>query len=321
MRLTWRLLQVVIVLGLFALLLWRLDLRDVADALSDTDPVDFAAAVALNLPVGVLFWSRSRLVLGRLGHDIDANVLAPIAVLGNVAGAFTPGSVGELLRGQALAGHARVTARDSFALVLFERGLSLYLMTLGAAVAAAFMWLPAWAGIGAAVAGVAFIFAPAAGAPLLRALSRSEPEEAPSLIARVRGVTARVADICEDVRLVASWTAQTFVIFALNTLQFWLLARGVAGGVSYHDAWLAFSLPTLAGVASFIPLGLGAFDGSIAAILSRVGMTLEQGTVVAILVRAALSLPMLLGALGCYVYLQRRPRPDTVAPTAGDGAV
>ena len=319
MRIPWRLMQVAVVVAVFALLLLQLDLRAVRDALRDADPAYVVAAIALNAPVALLFWTRSRIVMEKLGHYIEPSLLAPIAILGNVAGAFTPASVGELLRGQALAGHASVSARDSFALVLFERGLSLYLMAIGAGVAAAFMWLPAWVAVTSAIAGIVLVGAPVFGAPILRSLARADADvEAPTLATRVRSVSGRLADVCEDALAVAAWTAQTLAIFALNTLQFWLLARGVAGGISYHDAWLAFSLPTLLGALSFIPLGLGAFDGSLAAVLSRLGMTLEEGTAVAVLVRAAISLPMLLLAFGCYVYLERRPRPTAGASTVPD---
>lgn len=309
MRIPWRLVQLAIVAVVFALLLLRLDLDALGDALRDADPAYVVAAIALNLPAAALYWTRSRIVMQRLGHDLPASLLAPIAILGNVAGSFTPASVGELLRGQALAGHASVSARDSFALVLFERCLSLYFLALGAAVAAASMWLPQWLAVAAALGAMALTFVPVVLAPTLRSFAQPAREiETASMIERVRGVAGRLADVCEDAVAVGWWTAQTLVIFALNALQFWLLARGVAGGISYHDAWLAFSLPTLAGVASFIPMGLGAFDGSVAAVLGRLGMTLEQGTVVAIVVRGAISLPMLLLAFACYVYLERRPR-------------
>lgn len=314
MRIPWRIVQIVAVVAIFALLLFQLDLEALGEALRDADPGYVAAAVALNLPVALLFWTRSRVVLLKLGHDIEGGLLAPIAILGNVAGAFTPASVGELLRGQALAGHASVSARDSFALVLFERGLSLYFLAIGAAVAAAFMWLGAWVAVASAVIGITLMCAPVLCAPFLRRFARPADDlETASLVSKVRGVSGRLADVCEDPVAVSWWTAQTLAIFALNTLQFWLLARGVADGISYHDAWLAFSIPTLVGIASLIPMGLGAFDGSIAAVLSRLGMTLEQGTVVAILVRGAISLPMLLLAFGCYVYLERRPRPTSMS--------
>ena len=68
---------------------------------------------------------------------------------------------------------------------------------------------------------------------------------------------------------------------------------------------LPWGVSTLAAVLTLLPLGLGVLDGSLSATLDRLGMTLEQGGIVALLVRAAVTLPLVLAAFACYVYLQR----------------
>jgi|CXWL01.1.fsa_nt_gi uncharacterized membrane protein YbhN (UPF0104 family) len=312
-----RLLQVPAVIAIFALLAWQLDLSAIRRDLREVELWRLAAVVVLNLPVSVLFATRSRTVLARLGHSIDLRLLWPVAVLGNVAGAFTPASVGEMLRANALGAHARVEMKDSAALVLFERAMSLFLMTLGAVGVLAFFWMsPVVAGL--CVFGLVAV---ALGGPILggRLLGMALGSGANtsglvgSMLSRLRNVSGRLRVILDDVRLLVFWSAQTAAIFAINTLQFWLLARSLSSGIRLDEAWLAFCLPTLVGVLSLIPLGLGAFDGSVAAAFDRLGTTLEQGAVVAVVVRAAISLPMLLLALLSYLYLARR----LPAPAAG----
>ncbi|MBI5289525.1 MAG: flippase-like domain-containing protein [Chloroflexi bacterium] len=316
-----RLLQVPIVLAIFALFVWRLDVGSVGDALQELEPWQIIVVIALNLPVAALYATRSHLVLLRLGHRIRPSLLAPVAVLGNVAGSFTPASAGEFLRAEALGSHAGVSLKDSAALVLFERVTSLYLMALGAVATFSFLAFPA--GVASLIGGacvVGLVLPLVVGRLLDRMPENVSSDGALASVAqrRLAGLSERLRLILTSPGLICLWYAQTVAIFALNTLQFWLLVRAVSGDITFAEAWIAFSLPTLIGVASLIPLGLGAFDGSMAAVFDRLGTTLEQGTVVAVVVRAAISLPMLALALASYLYLVRRlPRPQAELPSVG----
>ena len=312
-----RLLQIPAVGAIFTLLAWQLDLSAIRRDLREVELWHLSAVTVLNLPVAVLYATRSHAILAKLGHHIRPQVLLPVAILGNVAGSFTPASVGEVLRTGALGAHGSVDGEDSAALVLFERVMSLFLMTLGAVGVLAFFWMsPVVAGL--CVLGLVAV---ALGGPILggRLLGMAPGSSAStsglvgSMLLRLRNVSGRLRVILDDVPLLVFWSAQTAAIFAINTLQFWLLARSLSSGIRLDEAWLAFCLPTLVGVLSLIPLGLGAFDGSVAAAFDRLGTTLEQGTVIAVVVRAAISLPMLLLALLSYLYLARR----LPAPAAG----
>lgn len=296
--------------GLLALLLWKTDVTGVARALRDTSPLTAATVVALNAPIVVLFWLRSRLVLERLGHQLPARVLLPVALLGNVAGSLTPASAGELLRTTMLKSHAGVTAKDGFALVLYERALSVYLMALGTGIVAAFVLLPLpVASLIAVIAALLAALPIASGPTLLSVLPKRRLARGPAflrhLVERAADVADRLEWLLRDRRLLLTWTTITGLIFGLVTAQFWLLSRALSDAVNPQEAWLAFGASQLATIASLLPLGLGAADGSIAAILRRAGMTLEQGTAVAILVRATITLPLGLAAVACYLYLQR----------------
>lgn len=316
-------LHLLLAAGLLGLLLWKTDVTGVANALGDVSPLTAAAVILLNAPIALLFGLRSHMVLRKLGHDIPARVLLPIAILGNVAGSLTPASAGELIRTAILKSHADVTGEDSFALVLYERGLSVYLMALGTGVVAAFVALPLLPA--AAIAGAAApLFAlPLAGPVVLRLLPKRRVARGPNfvrdLLERAASVAERLERLLGERRLLAAWSAVTAAIFCVVTLQFWLLARALSHVVSPQEAWVAFGASQLAAIVSLLPLGLGAADGSIAAILRRAGMTLEQGTAVAILVRATITLPLGLAAVICYLYLQRLGR-ATDGRASGDAA-
>jgi uncharacterized membrane protein YbhN (UPF0104 family) len=236
---------------------------------------------------------------------------------------MTPASSGEVLRAGALTSHTQVTLEDAGALVFFERGLSLYLMTIGTAAVGAFFVLPT------ALAVVVLVFACAAAAapalamvvPRRTTVVRSDGDRGPLRRALRYAVNAlgRSAHIARAPAGLAVWTLATCGIYAVNTLQFWLLARSVSDVISAPEAWVALGASQLAGIVSLLPLGFGASDWSLAAILRRFGTTLEQGTAVAVLVRATITLPLLVLALFSYLYLaavRRMPVRDKAAVAA-----
>lgn len=306
-----RALQVPVVLALFALLLWRAGVADAGRAFGDVDPWLAVAVIGLNVPLAVLFAVRSHILLVRMGHRLPRAMLLSIAVLGNVAGTLTPASSGEVLRATALRSRAGVAGRDGAALVIFERALSLYLMAAGTAIAAAWIFLPPWAGGLAAVAVLPAAVLPIAASPLLRLIPRTgdgdgaQPGVFRKALRGASDVAEQVQRLLRDVRVVLAWEAVTVGAFATATLQYWLLVRSLSAAVSPGEIWVAFGASQLAGVASLLPLGLGAADGSLAALLRRMGTTFEQGTVVAILARATMTLPLGVMAVASYLHLAR----------------
>jgi uncharacterized membrane protein YbhN (UPF0104 family) len=116
--------------------------------------------------------------------------------------------------------------------------------------------------------------------------------------------------LLRDRKLLAGWSMLTAAMFAIAMLQLWLLARSVSHAIRPEEAWTAYGASQLAGIASLLPLGLGAADGSLAALLRRMGTTFEQGTVVAILVRATMTLPLGLMALASWLWLARERHTD-----------
>lgn len=318
-----RLINVVVLAILVALLYRQADAGELRTAIRQADFSFVAAALALNLPVAVLFVARSHLVLVRLGHHVEARVLVPAIILGNVAGSLTPASTGELLRATALRGHANIPTTDGLALVVFERALSIYLLAIGTGVAAAFVTLSLGEASALAGAAVPLLIAPAFAPVLLRALPTAGTRERNSMAAgalsHIHDAIDRLCWIFEDRRLVAAWSLLTSLILAISVAQIWLLARSVSNIVDPMQAWVAFGGSQVAGIVSLLPLGLGALDGSLAAILRKFGLAFEQGAATAVLLRAAITIPFGIVAIACYIYLQhlgasRQRRPEAARP-------
>ncbi|HLF72492.1 MAG TPA: lysylphosphatidylglycerol synthase transmembrane domain-containing protein [Dehalococcoidia bacterium] len=297
--------------AILALILLTTDVSGIGDALSEADLGLTALVVALNLPLLLLVSLRSRLVLASLGHDLPASTLLSTVTLGFVAGSFTPGASGELLRTDALRTNAGITAHDGLALVAFERLLSFYLLVLIGGAIGAVLLLPVALAALAIVAAVALTALPAFAGPLLRHIPepRAEPvtfwQKALSLLRRTLG---RMETLLRDKGLVAAWSVVTLATFGLVATQFWLLGKSVEGHLSYTEAVGAFAGPQLLSNLSFIPFGLGVVDGSIVGFLTSRGLTNSQALSFAVLVRATITLPLVIAAVAAYVHLtlQRR---------------
>lgn len=308
-------------LAVVAFFVIRADPDELWQVLRQTDYRLAGLAVMLNIPVVLLAPLRSSLVFRRLGYRVPANVLIPTTVLGFVAGGLTPAASGELLRAGALRSRAGVPLHATVATVVFERALSLYLIALSALVLFALPRLDRPLAVVVAVFGVALALLPWPVAVLSRRFigDAGEASEAGSMVKslwrRLVAMGLQIRGLLETPRLLIEWSGVTVAMFAVIAAQYWLLARGVAGGVSYDEAWVALGISTVAAVVSLIPLGAGVLDASLAASLHRFGLTFEQGGAVAVLVRGTVTLPLVFGAFACYLFLQRTVHDENPAPT------
>jgi uncharacterized membrane protein YbhN (UPF0104 family) len=304
-----RIVNIAVLAVIVVLVARQIDPHELSAAIGDADVSLLVLAFVLNFPTAVLFVVRSHLVLLRLGYRVERRVLVPAMILGNVAGSLTPASTGELLRATALRGHARIPATDGVALVMFERAVSVYLMALGTGAAIAFVTLPLGPAVIAIAGALLLCGAPALVPSLLRLLPRGELRGRASFAApaldRLNQSRDRLAWILDDRRLLAAWSAATAIILMTSAVQVWLLSRSVAGGIGPVQGWVAFGGSQLAGIASLLPFGAGAMDGSLAAILRRFGATFEQGAAAAVLLRLIITIPYGIAAILCYAYLQR----------------
>jgi len=302
--------------ALVAVIVWRLDLEGVWRVLRETEAGWAVLALLLNLPIAVLIGGRSRLVLRRLGYELHGSLLLSTAMLGYVLGSVTPAGSGDLLRAKLLRDRADVSISHGVALVAFERALSFFLLTLttGASLLLVVTPVAAWPAV-FVLTGLGCL------APWLAAARFAAPRPRPAgdgLLARggryVLETASQLRALSADAGLLLSWSAVSIAVFVLMGLQVLLLARSVSADIGLHEAWLAYGGSTLAIIVTFLPLGAGIGDGSLAALLHQMGLSLEQGTAVAVLVRGTITLPLVVAAAAAYVPLAlRRAAPPAAA--------
>jgi uncharacterized protein (TIRG00374 family) len=304
LRLWW--LRPLVGLAFLGLIFSQIGLSQALDELSQAKLGPFLVALLLNVTILGLVAMRSAILLRRFGHHVPLGVLSLTSTVGYVIGALTPAAAGEVLRIQTLSSRGGVPARVSVMLVAVERMLSFYLLCLCAAVAAAWALAP-W-GVGLVVTFVAIPLAalPLLGSPIMQLMPQAD-EEASSFwlrsYRRIYGMAADSAKVLGDPLSFATISIFSIAIFSLVAAQFWFLAMAVNSNVAFHEAWAAFGISQVAGVASMLPFGLGASDGSLTAVLGSLGTGVEAALAVAILVRLAITLPLLVVASAAYGYL------------------
>ncbi len=314
-RLPW--FRLLIGFAVFGLIFSQIGLREATTVLSQSNLTLIIIVVLLNLPILVLVTLRSAVLLRRFGQNPPLRVLSLTSTVGYVVGALTPAAAGEVLRVQTLSSRGGVPVRVSVMLVAVERLLSFYLLCLCAAMAAAWAmlsWQLALPLIGLLVPMAAL---PVFADRLLRLIPDAAPE-ASGLRAKafrvLRGVGTDVFRVLADRVSFAAVTMFSVAIFALVAAQFWLLAGAVKAGISFDEAWMAFGVSQVAGIASMLPFGIGISDGSLTAILGVFQVNAKAALAVALLVRLAISLPLTLVAAAAYGYLVMPGRPAASLP-------
>jgi uncharacterized protein (TIRG00374 family) len=312
MRKRW--LQIALGVALVALLLWRARVWELGDTLGDFSLVTAAMVVLINLPMIATLAFRTHLVLRRLGYDASPLSLAPISALGNVAAVVTPGATGDIIRAPFLKGHHAVSYSDGFATIIYERGYSFYILCLSTALAAVWTLGPAPTRIVVPLVGLLALALPAVAARLLIRMSAWASRRSTTTFWGVRPLAhalnlgegrwvQSLATLMRDMRLSLLFASLTITIFAAVVLQLWLIADSLSISLSAGEAAVATGASIVAGIASFLPLGLGALDWTLTALLEHAGASVASATSVAILYRATNSLPAGLLGVIAYIYL------------------
>jgi len=118
-----------------------------------------------------------------------------------------------------------------------------------------------------------------------------------SVLARPRltaGVVAHLDDLQSSAstllrsRATLLWMPVTVLTVAVAITMFWLAAQAVApGAIGWRECAFVYTVSHMAGAASLIPGGVGAFDVSVIALLSAMGISPGEASAVAIIAHAA----------------------------------
>lgn len=304
------LVQVALGVGLLALVLWRVNPREIADQLEKFSGGPASAVVLLNIPVLVVYTLRSRYILRRLGHDVSFRAMLPMATLGSITGAMTPAGAGDLLRTPFYRRRHGIPYEESFPAVIYERGYSFLIMAASTGVAAAWYGLPAAGAVAISIATpLAALALPRVGA---FALVRLRPwltkhEDDAGLLSRlVRGIAGGLEPLVvllRDDRTTGFTVATSLLAFALMGLQMWLIGRSLDIHLSAVESWLAMGSALLAAVVTLLPLGIGTMDATITALVGSTEAGYDAGAAAAVVLRLTMTLPVGLLAVASYFYL------------------
>lgn len=301
---TSRRLAALVGVGVLGLLLWRAGPAQVWTTLTRLSLPALLLTLLLNVPVTAVRALRTRLVLDRLGHPVGWPSLVRAQLAGQTLSSLTPAASGDLVRAWLWRRDDDVPGTAGVAAVVYERIASLALLL--AAGAACFA--PSIGGPGVVVAVcvgavlVALVPWTLAHVPAARRAGSAVLAEAarlPGLRGRARALQRMgdgVGELAGDGRLLLAFTAATLVVFVLSGLQVWLLVTGMGGAVGIAGAVGVYGLSQAGGSLSALPFGLGPADAIVVGMLLRTGTAFGVGTAVALLLRAAVTLPIALAA-------------------------
>ena len=285
-------------LALLSLVLFRLGGQGLDVASTRVDPRTFIAVVVLDVQILLLASFRSHLLLASLGHRVSRPLLFASVTLGFVVGSITPAASGELLRVEALRVHGGVPTKDSLAVIAFERIVSFYLMVMLALASGAVVLLSLALALCIVAGVVVLTFLPILMVPAIQRRLRVNEEHRSTRI-RIVGYLWDLADrierLADNRQAVLSWLLTSIALLGLVAVQFWLLARGVGGGVRFDLALFTLTGSQVLGIVSLLPLGIGISGRSVVGILST-PMGSDGALAVAIMVRAAITLPLIVFA-------------------------
>lgn len=302
-------LQVAVAAALLGLLLWRVEVWELGDALRQFDPWTALAVVLLNAPAIAILALRTHLVLRRLGYKVSMFSLLPVSAIGNVAATLTPGASGDIIRTPFLKDRHAVSYADGLAMIVYERAFSFAILCTATGLVALWAVVPVAARPAVPLAGLPLLGLPWALGALLRPLTR--PGGRPGLLRRILGIASdpgerwlsALALVLRDLRLGLLFAALTVTVFASMALQLWLIGASLDAQLSPREAALAMGAGSIAGIVSLLPLGLGALDWTVTALLEQAGATLATAAAAVLLMRAMVTLPGGLIGLLAYAYL------------------
>ena len=306
-----------------ALVVWRSRVWEAGGEIDDVSLVALALVPVLSIVAALPLALRSREILRTLGYRFSSLSLVPSSYYGNTAGFMTPASSGEILRPALLERGFGIPLALGAAVVLFERLFSVYLFAWSG------LWALTWTGLIPTAVSIAiapaFVLAPVL--PMLAVRYGSGPvrslglERALPAFVRRRlhafdGTAESLKALWLNPRLIVSFVVLSYVTFGAMLLQFWLLVDGLGQDVAPLEVWVVVVTSNLAGVASALPLGLGATDVVMVALLRAYDVDLPTAGAITVLMRCLVNLPT--GLLGLAAYLTAlRQRPNGMAEGAG----
>jgi glycosyltransferase 2 family protein len=319
-----------IAVALLAFVIWRANPGEITDLLREASWGPILLAVALNAVVIALWVVRSRALLVSHGHAIGVWQLALIVTFASTASSLTPASAGEAFRAILLQRRHAVPLPTGTAVIVLERVMAIYLLTITTAVAWLWLVLDPGAIGGVLIVVVAFAIGVLPSLLYRRGLRpvgtigrRLERQRPPRRLAHLGSalvtVDDRIAGSAGDPRTMIVFTLASFGVFLTFAVQFLLVGLAIGVSIDLATAWAVMGASVVVGVLSAIPFGAGAADAAIAVLLPALGVPASEAALMALLYRAVSTIPIALLGVGAYVVLSRTSPQPTTGPATERG--
>lgn len=272
--------RVLFAAGLFALLLWYANPREVASSLAGVDWRWIAAAAALVLIDRTLMAWRWIALLAPIQHGVrpPTGALLRIFFITTFIGTFIPSVGGDAIRAWRLS-RAGVSSHESFASVFMDRMLGVIAILLAAAAGLALapdllgeraVWLGLVVTLAGCAAGMALVFSETAGRAVMRAVRGAAGDGrlqrgAERLFESLRAYSGHRA-------LLAGVLTASLGVQIIRILQAWLLGMSL-GIVAGPAAYFAFIPIILLVLLLPLPGGVGSSQLAFEWTFGRVGVS------------------------------------------------
>lgn len=232
--------------------------------------------------------------------------LTPIVLVGYLGNSVAPLRLGEPLRALLAARRFRLGVPETLGSVALERIIDAGVLAAMMLVASLFVTLPGWlvqAGIVLVVAAVAAIALLYLAGPAARALGRSgTPDGSGGSLAR-----RLWAGLKSNPRGVASATAWSVLVWALDGATFWLCAQALGIDVAWPGAFLVAGAATLASILPSGPAAVGTFEVGGLAAATAIGLGASAGLALVVLAHGLTVLSLIVAGALAWVVLQLTP--------------
>ena len=296
-------------LGLLIFLIWRADIGSLGAALSETNLVLVAIAVALNLPhvfPKVLRW-RGLLASHQINYSLIQATLAHFSSL--FIGFITPGRLGDFARVLHVSQDCGVSVSRAFSTVFIDRLFDLYAVLIMGAIAFVILGGDDYATTLVQIVVIATVFL----SPLLFLVSNPAFSLAQNIGLRFGSWTGKLigpdgwlTGVRDDIR---TFTIRSLSVGALLTAvslaiflgQAMLLARALDLSASLGEVTFAVTLGSLAALVPISISGLGTREAAIVTYLGTTGTSSETALAFSLLL--FLTFYLALGLIGAVAWL------------------
>lgn len=281
----WRLiaLQLLIPAGVIALLVWRVPLGEMKDAVENANPVFLALAFPLFLASNYMAAIRTKLSLRRMG-DVPLVPLFETFLVSYMVNSLVPLRIGDIMRVQVLSNRYGLR-RAGVASAVFVTGA----LFDGAAFTFLFIWTLAFFGAPGVVVSLAWTFSVLLliGLVIAAIFARVQLEEGWEersvvrlLPPRLRGPLGKLVPealhglaILADARLALRGFLLSLSAWILQAGMYWAFGRALGVHLSLADAVLVMIAGAMIMSVHLVPTSIGVYEGTITGLLAALGLS------------------------------------------------